>query len=330
MSRQRTGRIRYNIIRFCGTPQPYLYTVCVLFLIVDLLMNKQRQQSTQNTLIVSSLSSAVNLIDPDEILISNITCIKTKSLLNLYNTTICIHNSSDHVSNKVAKRHIWEEDYITQLLQILIRNPYLDMIDIGANIGSYTMFTAGALGRFTLVVDCYRPNIERIIRAVQIQKVQHRVVIVENALYSKSGEYLKLSNNEPSGKYLVNESRTDLTNKDIVVKTIQFDDLYPILIEKRVRAAIIKIDVKGAQHYLCETGSKIFDHIDIQVVMMEWDHDMRKTYKKQYQSIVDCFTQRYYVTADKKCTLLHSINWETTWPENIYWIKQINFRKNIC
>jgi hypothetical protein len=33
------------------------------------------------------------------------------------------------------------------------------------------MFTAGALGRFTLAVDCYLPNIERIARAVQIEQV---------------------------------------------------------------------------------------------------------------------------------------------------------------
>ncbi|CAF4603709.1 unnamed protein product, partial [Rotaria sp. Silwood2] len=72
------------------------------------------------------------------------------------------------------------------------------MIDIGANIGGYAMFTTGALGRFTLIVDCYLPNIENIARAVQIQRVQNRVVLVHNALYSKSGEYIILSKSTES------------------------------------------------------------------------------------------------------------------------------------
>ncbi len=51
----------------------------------------------------------------------------------------------------------------------------LDRIDIGANIGGYTMFTAGALGRSTVAIDCYMPNIERIARAVQIQRDQNQL-----------------------------------------------------------------------------------------------------------------------------------------------------------
>ena len=95
---------------------------------------------------------------------------------------------------------------MTRILRILIRNPHMDMIDIGANIGGYTMFTAGALGRFTLAVDCYLPNIERIARAVQIQRVQNRVVLVQNAIYSKAGESLKIENEDPSGIRLSNDT----------------------------------------------------------------------------------------------------------------------------
>jgi hypothetical protein len=37
------------------------------------------------------------------------------------------------------------------------------------------MFTAGALGRSTVAIDCYMPNIERIARAVQIQRDQNQL-----------------------------------------------------------------------------------------------------------------------------------------------------------
>lgn len=147
---------------------------------------------------VGSIASLVNLVDIHETREEDMTCIKTKELFNLYSTTICVHSGSDIVSSSVTRDGIWEEEYVTPLLRILIKNPFLDVIDIGANIGTYAMFTAGALGRLTLAVDCFLPNIERIARAVQIQQVQSPVILVHNALCSKSGEYLTLSNSVPS------------------------------------------------------------------------------------------------------------------------------------
>ncbi|CAF4209983.1 unnamed protein product [Rotaria magnacalcarata] len=220
---------------------------------------------------ISSLAAAVNLINPNQDIKSNITCIETKQLLNLYSTTVCIHSNADVVSHKIATDRIWEERYVTRLLRILIRNPFLDMIDIGANIGSFTMFTAGALGRFTLAVDCYLPNIERILRAVQIENVQNRVVLIHNALYSESGKYLTLSNGPPSGIELGKATQQNFTS-EYIVQTIRFDDLLPILLEKRVQSVMIKIDIEGSENYMCETGSKMFELIDIQLVMMEWGH----------------------------------------------------------
>ncbi|CAF3318818.1 unnamed protein product [Rotaria socialis] len=278
---------------------------------------------------ISSLAAFVNIIDPNQDIKSNITCIETKKLLDLYSTTICVHSSADFVSLRIVADRIWEEQYVTRLLRILIRNPFLDMIDIGANIGSFTMFTAGALGRFTLAVDCYLPNIERIVRAVQIQKVQNRITLVHNALYSESGKHLTLSDDLPSDIELKKPTQQNFTSQ-IIVQTIRFDDLLPILLEKRVQSVIIKIDIEGSENYMCETGSKMFELIDIQLVMMEWGHGFRKRYQKRYQSMIDFFTQRNYVVTDPDCTELDLKNWEILWPGNIYWIKKINFRKNIC
>jgi FkbM family methyltransferase len=218
---------------------------------------------------------------------------------------------------------VWEEAEVSHILQILIRNPHMDMIDIGANIGTFTMFTAGALGRFTLAVDCYLPNIERIARAVQIQRVQNRVVLVQNAIYSKSGEYLRIENDDPSGIRLSNDTYKKTRTGQFIAQSIRFDDLLPILIKRSVRTALIKIDIETSESYMCQTGSKIFEQIDIPFVMMEW-HSWRINHQQQYQFIVDFFTQRNYIPTDQYCQQLQTSNWLTDWPENIFWIKNIN------
>ncbi|CAF4313755.1 unnamed protein product [Rotaria sp. Silwood2] len=203
------------------------------------------------------------------------------------------------------------------------------MIDIGANIGGYSMFTAGALGRFTLIIDCYLPNIENIARAVQIQRVQNRVVLVHNALYSKSGEYMTLSKAMPSEIELRETAQQNITS-EFVVQTIRFDDLLPILIERKVQSVLIKIDIEGSEGFMCEAGSKTFDLIDIQLIIMEWGHGFRKWHRKRYEFMTLFFTERQYIVTDVFCNKLNLTEWETTWPGNVFWIKQINFKNNIC
>lgn len=281
------------------------------------------------TPVINSIAPIVNAFDLRRVTQDNITCVKTKELFNLDRTTICIHLHSDIVSPSVASEGIWEEEYVTLLLRILIRNPFLDVIDIGANIATYAMFVARALGRFTLAVDCYLPNIERIRRAVQIEQVQHRLVLVHNALYSKSGEYLTLADGGPSGMQLGGSAVKKVTNQ-FVVQTIRLDDLLPILVERKGKSVLIKIDIEGSGVYMCEGGSKLFDVIDVQLVMMEWGHGFRKQYRSRYQSIADFFTERNCVPTDPHCTELRVAQWESDWPGNIYWIKRINFKKNLC
>jgi FkbM family methyltransferase len=271
------------------------------------------------------IGSHVHIVDPDlPSLDRNFPCIKTKRILNnQYDSTICIYSSGDTISGFLNASGVWEEAEVSHILQILIRNPHMDMIDIGANIGTFTMFTAGALGRFTLAVDCYLPNIERIARAVQIQRVQNRVVLVQNAIYSKSGEYLRIENDDPSGIRLSNDTYKKTRTGQFIAQSIRFDDLLPILIKRSVRTALIKIDIETSESYMCQTGSKIFEQIDIPFVMMEW-HSWRINHQQQYQFIVDFFTQRNYIPTDQYCQQLQTSNWLTDWPENIFWIKNIN------
>ncbi|CAF3875397.1 unnamed protein product, partial [Adineta steineri] len=66
------------------------------------------------------------------------------------------------------------------------------LIDIGANIGTYTMFAA-ALGRFVIAIECFEPNYVRVAKAIQIENLRNNVILIGNALYSKAGQHLTLT-----------------------------------------------------------------------------------------------------------------------------------------
>jgi FkbM family methyltransferase len=230
---------------------------------------------------------------------------------------------------------IWEEYGVTQILRLLIRYPHLDFIDIGANIGTYTMYAA-ALGRFVLAIDCFAPNLARIQQAIQLTNVGNRVVLVQNAIYIRSGEFLPLSvvkdnigaqaieapNNQKNTVHVPNNRST---SDPYVVKTITFDELLPIFIARGVRGALMKIDIEGSESFVVQKGGRVFEKLDIPFVQMEW-HIVRQ-HADRVKVILDFFIKLNYDPMTCACGKLDPAKY-SSWPSDICWIKQ-NF-SNFC
>ena len=227
------------------------------------------QPSSGNELHVSS---NVHIINLSEIVPSRFHCLQTKTLVNQTGAHICLHETKKDVYVSGAYRDtqsVWEEAKVTRILQYLLRHPRLDFIDVGANIGAYTMYVA-ALGRFVLAIDCFAPNMARLRRSVQLAKVADHVVLVQNAIYRHSGLQLRLSvdtrniggqgisivRNHSNARLLAgNASRSN----PYVVQTILFDEILPILVARGIRAALMKIDIEGSESFVVETGGGVFD-----------------------------------------------------------------------
>ncbi|CAF3245730.1 unnamed protein product [Rotaria socialis] len=93
-------------------------------------------------------------------------CVKTKLLLDKYRTTVCVHEiqKDRDVSGHLVSHGIWEEHLVTRFIRILSTYKQYSFIDIGANLGKYTIYAA-SLGCSNIIsIECFRPNIERIRR----------------------------------------------------------------------------------------------------------------------------------------------------------------------
>ncbi|CAF1487711.1 unnamed protein product [Adineta steineri] len=260
------------------------------------------------------------------------TCIKSKPLLNYVNPHICLHeeNADFWVSGEFRKDNsVWEETYIEQILQHLLRHPHLDFIDIGANIGTYTMYVA-ALGRFVVAVECFGPNAARIHRAVELTNVANRVVLVQNAIFTHSGEVLRLSSHQENiGAQRLTFSRNHIntvqafnsfsTTDPFLVQTITFDELLPIFIARGVRAALLKLDIEGSESFVLQSGSRVFQTLEIPFVQMEWETGSLPI--DRVTLILDFFIQRNYEPTTCTCRLLDVAKY-ATWPFDICWIKK--------
>ena len=278
------------------------------------------------------ISSNVHIVDLTVPIQRRLPCTQTKTLLRNLTTTICLHQSkkdryiSGAFQNSTA---IWEEDQVIRILELLIRHPHLHFIDLGANIGTYTMFVA-TLGRFVLAVDCFQPNIVRLTRAIQLSNLSTHVVLVQNALFSRSGQSLRLSvdttniggqgillsgNSSPQYRSPSNLS----TKTPYIVETITMDELLPILVARGIRGALIKMDIEGSESFVVESGGRVFDTLDIPFVQMEWK--IVRRYIDRATVVRNFFRRRNYDPTTTDCQLLNSDE-SNLWPDEIFWLRR--------
>lgn len=280
-----------------------------------------------------NLSSHIHVINLNTPVGPYKTCIKTKTILNYISTNICLHEQdSDFIVSGVFRENgIWEESGVAQILRILIQHPYLDFIDIGANIGTYTMHVA-ALGRFVLAIDCFAPNLALIRQAVQLKNVINRVVLVQNALFSSSGESLRLSSLKrnygaqelripsTSSQSIISKATNNSSNDDpYTVKTITFNELLPILVAHRVRGVVMKIDIEGSESFVFQNGTHIFDTIEVPFIQIEWIRVI--TNVERAKIILDFLLKYAYIPITCTCVPL-KVDHFLSWPSDICFIKK--------
>ncbi|CAF1040492.1 unnamed protein product [Adineta steineri] len=198
----------------------------------------------------------------------------------------------------------------------------MSFIDVGANVGTYTMFTA-SFARHVISIECFKPNIDRIRKAIQIEKLHDKVTLLGNAIYSETGRYFKMKSNPfniGSQAVITNSTVNQSDYNDIyVVKTIEFNDILPVLKAKNIQHAVMKIDIQWAETYLCQAGDQVFDSVNIPVILVEWDIGARFYDRLRY--LLKYFTRRGYIPTTDMCNILPEREALTTWPTHLYWMK---------
>jgi len=104
---------------------------------------------------------------------------------------------------------------------------------MGAQVGQYSMFAA-KMGHNVVTVEPFEDNIQRIHKAIYLEKLQDKIVLVKNAISNQRNQILSLSQNPQNVGHqsLMNEenkvktfSKSDMLNNKYLVETILMDDL---------------------------------------------------------------------------------------------------------
>ncbi|CAF3413568.1 unnamed protein product [Rotaria sp. Silwood2] len=79
---------------------------------------------------------------------------------------------------------------------------------------------------------------------------------------------------------------------------MRFDDLLPIVNQRKISNAIIKLILKHLNIFLFQTGELMFKQINIPFIMMEWANI--KTVKYRANLILEFFLNRHYIPYDSE------------------------------
>lgn len=320
--------------------RPLVYLVTILVLIVTYLhINKYKNQSDKSTVLAKYLKRDYVLFDKpiQEQLTSNkrgrirpnkvnIYKLKTsvyidQTLLKVYlktlkgKTPIFVHSPSEDrmISAYVRDYGTWEEDLLNQTGKFLLHHPGITFVDLGCNIGVYTLFVA-KLGIQVLSVDPVENNLRLLSKSLDAGGIGENVTLILNAM---SDEYKTVSINIPKENIGGAHIAGDIKAESDDAETILMDDIIPYV---KTDELFLKMDVEGHEWNILKGGNNFFQSKNVKAILMEWVHHRHQSNGKL---IIDYLIKNGMLPyTDISMTRILDPDSYYMWPENIFWIKR--------
>ncbi len=206
--------------------------------------------------------------------------IKCRNSSKVYvETVLCVHDLQKDVfvSNDIWNKGVWEIWILQPFLQYVNKYPDSLVIDIGGQVGQYSLFAA-KMGRKVVTVEPFYDNIIRIHKAATKAKVQDKITLVTNALSDKRNEIKRLNpvRNNIGGQSLLNEKNKKFSKNPsdkYLVETIHLDDLVEVIPRRPDGSdytdAILKMDIEGFEPFAFVHSKRLFEKLNINIIFME-------------------------------------------------------------
>ena len=174
-------------------------------------------------------------------------------------------DKDEHVSGSIIRDGTWEEGWVNKLHSILRKDPYSVFIDIGANVGVYSL-TMAKLGRAVIAVDAVEGNIARICKSVQAGNLKNNIVLIHNALSNRREKLIPGETFKNVGATFMRKIPKKISGQRTVA-AVRLDDLLSVF---NLTKVVMKMDVEGFENHILAGGRKFFQTVDVEYLMMEF------------------------------------------------------------
>ena len=159
----------------------------------------------------------------------------------------------EHVSGSIIRDGTWEEGWVNKLHSILRKDPYSVFIDIGANVGVYSL-TMAKLGRAVIAIDAIQGNIVRICKSVQAGNLKNNIVLIHNALSNRREKLIPGETFKNVGATFMRKIPNKISGQRTVT-AVRLDDLLSVF---NLTKVVMKMDVEGFENHILAGGRKFF------------------------------------------------------------------------
>jgi len=178
------------------------------------------------------------------------------------------------ISAMLLRGRYFERGAVSRFIRLLRLHRHLQLVDIGANIGMYSLPAARVTN--VLAVEPNRRSMSRLAKAVELGGVTSNITLVHNAISNvRTTLNMGVYPTNQGDAFLINTTECKATPMNLNCKilsptrTILLNDLLPLM---RSKSAVMKIDVQGNEVnvFTDPTAGQFFDQIDVPLVFMEW------------------------------------------------------------
>ena len=202
---------------------------------------------------------------------------------------ICHYSSHTDgiITNRILRGGYYEAAYVRRILRLLYGDQRLQLVDIGANIGVFSLPAARVAQ--VLAVEPYWRSMSRLAKAVDLALVSSNITLVHNAVSDVRAIYSMVVDPHNQGRTFMRRCKTSCKTSS-PIKTILLNDLLPLM---RSRAALLKVDVEGYEVNVFTdlSAGEFFKKIHIPFVLMEWSLCRKHP---NVQRLLDFFYNRNY------------------------------------
>ncbi|XP_013388827.1 uncharacterized protein LOC106157658 [Lingula anatina] len=196
-----------------------------------------------------------------------IQCVQMRIGISYVYTPICIYPPKEDtiISASLADGNPFQKELLEPFIKLLRKDPTMHLIDIGANLGIWTL-TAAKLGRKVIAVEPYPPTVARLHLSIVKGHLESFVTIITDPISDHHhNATLKMAEKNMGGISLQKLRLRTATR----VSTITMDDLVPYL-PRKMKRAFIKMDIESMELRALSKCDKLLRAIDIPVIMFEF------------------------------------------------------------
>jgi len=247
---------------------------------------------------------------------------------------ICLHDVLEDVfiSGSISDGVPWEAEVVDAFQRVLEDQKEMGVIDIGANIGQYTLLSA-MMGRSVVAVEPFLTHIHMLHTALSLNNLENHVTLLHNAVSDKRAAAVLHFKKNNMGAIRVVESpwpvsgtweqkRRCQPNQSINrVETIYLDDILELI---GFPAAILKLDIEGYESRAMMQARRLLDEVDIRYIFMEWEvlnSEYTGDHTEEVHSLLTLLQHRHYTAYTIDGAVCDPTTWKS-WPGEVIWVKR--------